>query len=223
MTNGAVITMARRAGRPRKQGRREPSGRLQRAPQRETEWQTMEPVLRRRAMELGLWEPEDGLSVWDETSIDDRGRAVAHTPSLEALRLARSPEAGTPWGRLYINKLITREQCDAATWFADLRDDYLRAIYAPKSAILDMEPGQRGRALVAENIARNQAVRAAYSEAEGALRASGRKPMRAVLALLFEDGLCRGIGDVRAGLDALHEARMGGVDNAREIRHRVLN
>ena len=173
---GATAAMTR--GRKRKAGKREPSGRLQRDPAAETEWLVMEPVLRRRCREIG-WRP-----------------------SVENMRKVRGPEGGTAWGHLWLRQQITREQHDAAVWFDRLRADYLRAICAPVQKGSDMDPDNRGASLMAENERRNRAIRAAYIEAEAALRNAGRRASLAVFGLMA-GGTHPHVESLRAGLDAI--------------------
>lgn len=149
-------------GRPRKQGRRERNGRPKRRPASETDWQTIEPVLRRRCAELGL------------------------RPTLENMRSVRGQEGGTPWGKLWIKDEITRRQHDAARWYAEARARYLRAIAAPKETPSCSSYGDtRGRSLV-ENVKGDMAARAAFTAVDCLLNGMGRSYKRAIMGLLEE-------------------------------------
>lgn len=144
-----------------KKGKREKNGRHQRDPKEETEWLTLEPVLRRRCDELG----------WPAT--------------VDNMRAVRGHEGGTLWGHLHLREVITRPMYEAATTFANLREEYLISIAAPAQRGSDMNPDGRGASLTAENVDRARAVRAAYLAADRALRASGVLPSRAVW-LMYE-------------------------------------
>lgn len=181
------ITGERMTGRKRKGGKREPNGRHKRDPKAETEWLAMEHVLRRRCRELGWWNPEKRKN-----------------PSVEDMRRARDQNAGTPWGQLYLREIITRQQCETMTAFANLRHDWLQSIAAPSQHGSDMNPDNRGQSLSAENVARVRAIRAAYLAADRALRAAGVQPARAVFLVL--EGETPNIEMLRLGLDALRKS-----------------
>lgn len=164
--------------RRRKQGRRERNGRLQRDTQVETEWLAMEHTLRRRCGELG----------WKAT--------------VENMRKVRGHEGGTLWGKLYLLERIDRPMYEAACEFVSLREGWLASIAAPGMVCGSMEQGARGASLVAENVRRVLALRAAYLAADRALRASGVLATRAVHLALFE-GEVTSEAQLQVGLGAL--------------------
>ena len=149
-----------KAGRKRKQGKRQPDGRI--AP--ETGWSIMEPVLRRRCRELG----------WRET--------------VENMRKVKGQEGGTRWGQLYLAGDLDRRQYEAAEWFATKRTQYHRSIDAPKEhpKTCNMAGEPSGGAHSAESVEAVRRVRVEYLDAENALRTAGRAYLIAMKAVAIE-------------------------------------
>lgn len=137
-----------RSGRKRKLGAREANGRLQ----RETDWQVLEPSLRRRCAELGI------------------------RPTLENMRMVRGQDGGTPWGKLFIKGEITRRMADALQAFWLMRQQYLHSIDAPrehpKGCNATLEPS--GASLRGENVDWARRVRQEYLAVEKVLFVAGR-------------------------------------------------
>lgn len=145
-------------GRPKKAGKREPNGRVQRPSKAETEWQTMEPALRRRCVEMEL----------DVT--------------YENMRKVRGQEGGTPWGRLHLTSQISYRQMRAIGEYWMARERYLYAIDAPKEnpKAASMDPDQRGASLHQQDPNAAKQARATFSALDKALHDAGRLARRAV-------------------------------------------
>ena len=150
-----------RAGRKRKQGKRQPDGRI--APQ--TDWQIMEPVLRRRCRELG----------WAET--------------VDNMRKVKGQEGGTRWGKLYLAGDLDRRQYEAAEWFATKRVQYLRSVDAPKEhpKTCSMSPEPSGGSYSGESVEAVRRVRIEYLGADRLLRDAGRAYVVAMQLLMTSD------------------------------------
>ena len=170
--------------------KREPNGRAQ----RETDLEVMAPVLLRRRKELG-WKPE--------AKYDVDGKPILTAEIVDQMKKLKGQEGGTPWGHLYLRGDITDRQQQAANAFWMMRQDYLKAIYAPKESPKcgSMDPDARGVTLMAENVRWARAARLRYQDAETVLRASGPTAVRAVNALLNEQSVV--LHHLILGLDTL--------------------
>ena len=175
----------------RKHGiKRERNGRAQ----RETDLEVMAPVLLRRRRELGMT---------PDAKYDVDGKPILTAEIVDQMKKLKGQEGGTPWGHLYLRGDITDRQQQAASAFWMMRQDYLKAIYAPKESPKcgSMDPDARGATLMAENVDWAKSARIRYASAEKVLLQSGPTAARAVNALLAEQRVV--LHHLILGLDAL--------------------
>lgn len=140
-------------------GQREPNGRLQR-PTQETGWEVMQPVLERRCRDVGI------------------------PATVENMRKVRGEAGGTPWGRLWLAGRITSRQYEAFKAFANLRQNYLRSIDAPKEDPKTASMGAVAGATRPEDVSAVRAIRARYLQIDNDLRKCPASIVRAAFSVI---------------------------------------
>lgn len=170
-----------KAGRKRKAGNREPSGRAQRAPVRTVEEDAMQVAKEARQRVFGVLE-------------DD----------------CTQPEAGTAVGRLLLKGAISRDHYDAAIAFQETYATFLRAIDAPPSSPKAVNiGGASGPSPPDMSPERAKQARERWKEVCWALSVANVAFPENVLYLACDRILLRDVdqpelhGDLRLGLNAL--------------------
>lgn len=187
--------MSRRA-KKRRQGKREPNGRLSR--------RKVEVVNRQEMTE------QEARSV----AIAARMRRTGLGEELVAINEAGRPNAGTVHGVLALTGAITLDQYEAGEWYLAKRDAYLKAILAKGTAIEPPSPSYKvddTGGYLAWCKATRETWAAVLDIVQEASTAS-RSPIASALDVI----LCRQqevhhlLGDLRIGLNAIHRAFLAG-------------
>jgi hypothetical protein len=175
----------------RKNGKREPNGRLSRKP--------VDRQVRDKA--------EVAAAEWDTMGVGLMARYRVHGVDPKSLK---DQMAGSAVGRFCLKGQITHQQYDAAMAYLEEREEYLRCIQVPRQpGAVDLN-ATKGQSVSRENVARIQQIVAARKVSENALREKqfevGNRGniFGAIEAVLLRDvELDHLLGDLRSGLNAL--------------------
>lgn len=176
-----------------RQSLREPSGRVQRLAVDDNRVEIMRPVLERRCRERGL------------------------RPTADNMRKMQDADAGTIWGKLFMDGGITEAQRDAAEWYSALHADYLKAVYAPKPFAKVASAGGvgGGEPDVPDDWAK--AKREEFQAVEGILRRDlTRREISAIKGMCCYDVEHR-LSDVLPGLRVIAKIHVDGSGKRRQI------